>query len=52
MKHVFSTFELTTWPQITLVAFMVLFVLLIAWAYRPWASKDYQKLGKLPLDED
>lgn len=51
MKGFFSSFELTIWPQVTLVLFMIIFVSVTAWVLRPSGKKEYADASRLPLDE-
>jgi cbb3-type cytochrome oxidase subunit 3 len=52
MKGFFSSFELTVWPQVTLVLFMVIFVSVTAWVLRPSGKQEYTEASHLPLDEN
>ena len=51
MSGFFSTAELTVWPQITLVVFLVFFIGITLWVFRPSGSQSYRDASRLPLDD-
>ncbi len=51
MSGFFQSFELTIWPQITLVLFMLIFLAVILWVYRPSGKEGYGVASQLPLEK-
>lgn len=52
MRYLLGTFELTTWPQISVVVFMAAFIGLILWVYRPKGKKRYEEEARMPLEDE
>ncbi len=52
MKHLLPTDTLTLLPEISLVAFFVVFSVVILWVMRPSAKTKYENAGNLPLESE
>jgi len=51
MSKLLPDIELTTWPLITLVILVSLFIFMVFSVYRPARKNEFKKYGELPLKE-
>ena len=50
MSGFFQHVELTTMPLIVLVAFISIFLFVVAWVFRPNSRETYDEMSALPFE--
>lgn len=51
MSRLLPDIELTVWPLISLVVFIIMFVVMVFSIYRPARKNEFKNYGELPLKE-
>ena len=50
MGRFFTSIELATWPKVSVIYLMLLFVAIAFWVFSPSHKRSYEDAARLPLD--
>ena len=52
MGRFFTQIELTLWPKVSVVVFLVVFLAIVVWTIWLSSSRVYDRAARLPLEDD
>ncbi len=50
MGRFFTSIELATWPKVSVIYLMLLFIGIALWVFSPSRKRGYEDAARLPLD--